>query len=539
MKSDRYLSVIVPYTIAALVGLAAAFYAVPAETFGGWGGMFAHPDGDLNANLIGHLAFQRPGWHWPLLRAPAMALPRGEAISFSDSNPALSLIAKILASLRGRPANLFGLWIAACIALQPVGAVFALRGLLPRKVIAWTWTRGAVAPLAAALLALAVPCWLYRIGHINLFAHVLLLAALGLAARWCRDGAQPRAGPAFALLAAAILVHPYLYIFCAIVLAAPALNSAARNPDRRSGLVSLALSALLAAGLILLLSGGAGGNGPGYGLYSLNLLGPFWPQASGLFGASLPVLDATGYQYEGYNYLGLGALLLVGTAAVMLAVSARRRALPGYRGLILIMVALTLLAVTPRLTAGGSVLLAVDLRFADPLLGHIRASGRAFWVVAYALMLGSIAVLATRLTPFRFASFLALVIALQWLDCGPLRRQALNALAGRGQVADLLPIPAGTALYRTVPPCGPDGVHADTYRLQALRLGARLADARLAHEPTEEECATRTVTGLTDAMQPGEARLFLPDVAARVHPDAINAACQATRDGLLCLPKGS
>ena len=54
-----------PYRIGLAVGVLAALAAVPRATSGGAGGLFAHPDGDLVTNLIGHLAFQAPGWHWP------------------------------------------------------------------------------------------------------------------------------------------------------------------------------------------------------------------------------------------------------------------------------------------------------------------------------------------------------------------------------------------------------------------------------------------------------------------------------------------
>jgi hypothetical protein len=38
------------------------------------------------------------------------------------------------------------------------------------------------------------------------------------------------------------------------------------------------------------------------------------PQGSGLFPAMNPVIDGTGGQYEGFNYLGFGVLLLLATA---------------------------------------------------------------------------------------------------------------------------------------------------------------------------------------------------------------------------------
>jgi Family of unknown function (DUF6311) len=522
-----------PYGIGLAVGVLAALAVVPAATLGGAGGLFAHPDGDLVTNLIGHLAFQAPGWHWPLLRAPTLAWPAGEVVAFSDSNPALSLVAKMVASVRGAPANWFGVWLWFCIAAQPVAAVFALRGMRPAAAVG---AADLVAALAAAIVALSMPAWLYRVGHINLFAHFLLLVALGFAARWCRDGKLADAPKSIALLTLAVLVHPYLFMFCVVCLAAPLLNPGIDAKRRRAGLITWSVSAEVAAGIFLLLSGTAGGNGPGYGLYSLNLLGPFWPQRSGLFGDS-PILDATGYQYEGFNYLGAGAILLIAVAAGagwLMKPAERAAAVARYRGLILAMGALTLLAATPRLTAGHWVLVPVNLHFLDRLLGIVRASGRAFWIVEYALALGAVAVLAARMRVVWFASVMVVVVVLQWVDAGPLRRHGEHYLAGVGQVDRSIKLPADTVLYRTVPSCGLYGVRADEWRLQALRAGARLADARLAHEPTDAACAARVSFGLGEKLEKGETRLFLPDVEARVRADALGAACGETEAGLLC-----
>ncbi len=526
------------YVIGLAVGFAAAVSAVPLATLGGAGGLFVHPEGDLVTNLIGHLAFQAPGWHWPLLRAPTLAWPRGEVVAFSDSNPALSLLAKLLASVRGIPVNLFGIWLALCIALQPVAAVFALRGLRPAEPPGRLPTAAdLVAAFAAAVLSLATPAWLYRIGHINLFAHFLLLVALGISARWCRDGRVPTPGTSILLLTVAVLVHPYLFIFSAACLAAPLFSPGIAMKRRRSGLIVWGVAAEVAAGIFLLLSGTQGGNGPGYGLYSLNLLGPVWPQRSGLFGADRPAIDATGYQYEGFNYLGAGALLLLASATFVLwrtAPALRREAIARYRGLIIAMAALTLLAATPRLTIGHVVLLPLDLHFMARMFGIVRASGRAFWIVGYALVLGSVALLSARLRPGRFAILMAACIALQWADAAPLRGDAMRYLAGEDQADRSLPLPADTALYRTVPSCGLFGVHADEWRLQALRAGAHLADTRLAHEPSDEVCAARLTAGLTDPLEPGETRLFLAEVAPQVRPPALQAVCSQVPIGLLC-----
>jgi hypothetical protein len=530
----------VAYVMAAALGMAAVISMLPWATLTGAGGLFVAPVGDLPTNLIGHLAFQRPGWHWPLLRAPDLAWPAGESVAMTDSNPLLSVVAKLVAATRGHPGNLLGLWLAACMVLQPITAVFALRGFMPA---AGNRASVCIAAFAAAMLSLLMPALLFRVIHINLLAHFLLLMALGLAARWCRNDQVPPFGTVFLLLTGAVLIHPYLFLFCAATLCAPAAQYIWAGAERgRASIRVVALASLLSAGLFLLLSGGGASGGPGYGLYSLNLLGPVWPQRSGIFGPSLPELDATGFQQEGFNYLGAGVVLLI-AMAIALAVTAettqRRAAWHRTRGVFATMLLLTALAITPHLTAGHADLLPLQSKIMERLFAVVRASGRAFWVVSYALVLGSIAILATRLRPAIFAGAITIVLILQWIDSAPLRQGARTYFAGTAQSAPNFVIPAGTNLYRTVPACGAAGnadVVADEYRLIALRQGARLADVRLAHPPAEALCARSLTDGLTNVMERGETRLFLPEVAARVQPTALGTGvhCEPMQAGTLC-----
>jgi hypothetical protein len=133
---------------------------------------------------------------------------------------------------------------------------------------------------------------------------------------------------------------------------------------------------------------GAGLFGPptlGYGKYSMNLLSPWVPQWSGIFphGASFfgasegplgdAIIDATGGQYEGYQYLGVGVLLLASEAILLerqhVGANARR-----YWGLITALCVLSVLALTHRVYFGRW---GLQLTENIPLiLDHLRNSGR-------------------------------------------------------------------------------------------------------------------------------------------------------------------
>lgn len=198
------------YGLGLLVGLAAVYDLLPMAVIAGTGGIWQIPSGDLAQNLTGHIGFQAGGWVFPPLIAPNLFWPNGVSIALTDSNPLVSLLAKIFTGLRGGPAvNWLGYWFAACWLLQPIAAVYAIRGFGCRR-----WE----AALAAAILAAMFPALLYRVGHINLCGHFLVLLALGQSGRMLlRDGgylARDWIAP-FLVLLAGVFIHPVLYILSA------------------------------------------------------------------------------------------------------------------------------------------------------------------------------------------------------------------------------------------------------------------------------------------------------------------------------------
>ncbi len=533
MTSDRARA----YGVAAIIGTAWVAYAVPWATLCGTGGVFTYPNGDLPMHLGGHLALQVPGWHWPLLRAPVLAWPRGESVAMTDSNPLLSLLAKLVAGAAGHAVNLFGVWLAFCYVMQPLCAVYLLRGFF--RAAPARRLNSVVAAAAAAVLALLLPEYLFRVIHINLLGQFLLLMALGQAVRSYLAGGMPRFAPMAGLLIAAVLIHPYLFIFCALILAAPVLALALRrDAGTRPALRLLGLAVLLPPGIFVLLSGSLGAGGPGYGLYSTNLLSPVWPQRSGLFGSALPILDATGYQYEGFNYLGAGALLVLAAAGGVLARAgraARRDIVARHAGLLLAGAALAALAITPHVTFGTWIDIPFQPALLERLFAVVRASGRAIWAVDYAVIIGALGLLAAHLPARFFLPLAAAAIALQWLDTAPLRRDARLYYAGAGQYRPAFAIPAGATLFRALPLCGPEEVVATEYRLLALRAGVRLANMRLTHAPPDAVCGAVLRAGLNTVLEPGETRLFMPSVRADVQRAALgDAACFNTAVGLVC-----
>jgi hypothetical protein len=140
---------------------------------------------------------------------------------------------------------------------------------------------------------------------------------------------------------------------------------------------------------------------------------------------------ATDGQYEGYNYLGLGIilLLLLGLAkrpAVVRELGSRRL-IP----LLVVSLLCSALAVSATVTFGSIVLLKLKLPWSfEQLLMAFRSSGRLFWPVHYLLLLTAI-VLTYRLWRKRYGIvLLSLALVLQLFDLNQLRHWTYNYSAG-------------------------------------------------------------------------------------------------------------
>jgi hypothetical protein len=519
------------YIGAFLIGLAATSYFLPFATVWGGGGLWTSPGGDLAENLTGHLGFQTADWHWPLLLAPNLAWPHGTTIAMTDSNPLLSLIAKAVVEIRGNPANLFGLWLASCWLLQPLAAVYALRGFGCR-----VWE----AELAAAVIAILYPALLARYGHINLMGHFLLLYAVGMTLRLLNSKvfSVRRWLGATILLLASVLCHPYLYVFAATILAAPALQTIInREANAVRTVCGYLASVAIPVASYAVLSGTLGGGDRGFGFYSMNLLSPLWPQRSGLFDPSQPIIDATGGQYEGFNYLGAGGLLLLAVAIVLLP---RRFNWRPYRALFIILVALTLLALSSQIYLGHKLILSLGIKPWDQVFGPIRASGRAFWIVGYTLVLASIARIARDLPRFSLRIVLTTAVVLQWIDTAPLRASAREYFAGDNQRPATLSPLSGAHWLSVVPVCthaGRADEIAAKLRLDAVRAGMWLRDMRVSRAPKWFNCESALTDGTETPLMPREMRVFLEPPATTLFRQAMlgpDVACRGIDQMIVC-----
>lgn len=406
---------------------------------------------DMQVTLAAYFYYVQSPWQLPLFYIAALGNPTGTNVIFTDIVPIVALAGKLIHSLTGATVNLYGAYLVLC---------FALPGMMMTLVLIATKTRYALAAITGAIFANAMPALLWRWGDIALEAQFLLIGALALYLLSLRKPAWR--GPAAAwigYLALAYLANIYLFAMvgaiwlCAVV--QRRLNGLATTRQGfATGLLTLALVTILIA-----LGGqfGAGGGLPfaEYGHYSMNLLSPFAPQESGVFPAMGGIVDATGGQYEGFNYLGVG-LLLVSLLVLPAEAGWLRRNARRHVALLITFVALTAFAISHRVFIGHLLLLEAPMpHYLNPVLGIFRSSGRFFWLIGYA-QIAVVVVLAFRRPRPVIVLYLLSAAILQLIDVQPLRERIIASIAAgpaaeeldHNQVARLV---AGRHLIEVVP----------------------------------------------------------------------------------------
>jgi hypothetical protein len=308
----------------------------------------------------------------------------------------------------------------ACYVLQAIFAWLlsgmATRLVVPRLIITTLFVLSPLLPDRA-------------IGHYALMAHWLVLAALYLylraptrlaTASWC------------VLICGAALIHAYLlYMVLAVAFADAArrrwVDRTATTADTmRSTLVigATLLATMWAAGYFKIPATSFSGGAEYYGRYAANLNALWNPQWGSLFLPGLPVIP--GAEYEGFNYLGFGVLVMLPIAAFAWWHSRRQRAARRYVPLAVVVLLLWAIALSNQIAWGDRVLLTIPLPSVIlELAAMVRASARLVWVGYYALVLAVSAIVVKSFPPRTATAILALGLALQITDLSP-RYVALN-----------------------------------------------------------------------------------------------------------------
>jgi hypothetical protein len=401
-----------------------AFWQFPRGTIG-------YSGNDMAAALASYLFFVQNPWHLPLFYVSALGAPTGVNVIFTDLVPIVALVGKLIHSLTGTTTNLYGVYLSIC---------FALPGVMMTLVLIAANIRYALAAIIAAIFANTTPALLWRWGHISLESQFLLVGALAIYLLSLRRSSWRGLGVAWiAYLVLAYLTNIYLFAMVGTVWICAVIQRRLDGITRtREMLGTIALTVALVT-TVIALSGQFGAGGlpfERYGIHSMNLLSPFMAQQSGLLPWLGGDIDATGFQYEGFNYLGLG-LLLASLLILPIEVRWLRQNLKHHLALFVAFAALAVFAISHRVFAGHLLLFELPLpHYVNRVFGIFRSSGRFFWPIAYAQM-AIVIILGFRRAQPVLALCLVGAAILQIIDVQPLREQIIASVAEGPGVQEL------------------------------------------------------------------------------------------------------
>ena len=373
---------------------------------------------DWVPHYFGWHYFRTEPWHWPPGRVEGYYAPFGTSVGLTDSIPLAAYLLKPVAAWLPAHFQYLGMWWLLSFTLQ--GAVAAR--LLGR------WIASVPAQVLGATLFVLLPTLLARVAHAALCSHWLILWPLVVATRDDATRIRWREWAAMGLVAG--MIQPYLAVMLLALLGATALATSAVPMARRAGALAASLATTLAgwwlSGLFTLTEGGAL-SAEGLGVFSMNLLAFISPAGWSRLLPSLPIAGV-GQQVEGFHYLGLGLLLLIGAATALRLGGAGSAPRLWSRPLVAVSVVMTAFAVSPRVTFGSAVVVDLVGPWASPL-ALFRSSGRFVWPLTYLLVTWAVVTVARRL-PVRVVPWvLAAAVAVQVADLQHIyrdRRQATH-----------------------------------------------------------------------------------------------------------------
>ncbi len=396
------------------------------------------PFGDSIQHLIGALYYAHDGWRWPIFYVPGLAFPEGANIIYTDSIPLIALAMKVFYQITGEWFNYFGYWLFACFPLLALFIALATRE---------AGGKNPVAIIGAMLLALASPALLVRFGHAALMAHFLIVWSFLLYLKFGQTSSLRSSTLQFALVASLSVVLQAYFLMMVIPFFIAALFQ-----SKTEGRISLrdsifSFSAVVGSIIFIALIAGIIGPGSsiaqadGFGHFSMNVLSPFLPPRENLPGFIAKLMtwdgngyswDATGGQYEGYNYLGAGVLLLIITH-IAFSRNLLRQSIKRHKFLVILLAGLLLFALSTRIFVGNWLFL--NLAFLDawikPLIGNFRTGGRLFWPIYYVLMIFLVLLTFKRFSPNIAMAVIAVAVVFQMIDTQSLRHSTAQA-AGHG-----------------------------------------------------------------------------------------------------------
>lgn len=375
---------------------------------------------DPSTYYLGWEFFRFAKWDFPIGLNPNYGLGISNAILYSDSNPLLAIFFKVFSGLLPQPFQYFGIWLLICFLLQ---AYFANRllGLITEDIFL---------RLLGTAFFIFSPILNWRlhenIGHLTIAGHFFLLAALYLS---LKDLSYPKRNLLawLALLISAAAVNSYLLMMTSLFWGISLIRAGYWKQAEYKFTIALIVISMSLVTLTCWQVGYFTVSGDGlyiisdyFNYFRMNVLGIIDPGIPdyGLWSYFLPDILGDNHQHEGFNFLGLGILLLIPLTLKPLWNLRNHWGIfiKKYVLLILVLFGLIFISLSHKIGIGSW---NYELSLNESLLKILnifRGHGRMFWPVYYFIYWGVLGLIITGYSKRVAMCILGIVLAIQVID---------------------------------------------------------------------------------------------------------------------------
>ena len=388
---------------------------------------------DLYQHYIGWCHYRNTPWQFPIGMIDSLAKPLSVSIIWTDSIPLFALFFKLFSPFLPIEFQYFGFFGLFSFSMQGGFSALLIGRLTHRK---------SLGLLGALLCILSFPMLQRMFYHTALGSQWLIFLSLYVwleRRRWKGIGKICLIWAGIGALT--VSLHSYFLPMTGILMMGMAIHLYLEERDKKRslGIISSYIGGA-AAGLWTwgAFEGSSSQVGEGLGTFSSNLNTFYNSQGHSSLLKGLPLYFD--WQEEGFGYLGLGGLFLVGIMALFplrrVVLVYKGQAYPSLTGkgmlkeckkavkrhpfrLLLFLASFILFcyAVSPIVTWNEIEIIHVPLpSFVERMLNIFRSSGRLIWLPMYMIILTSIVFLHRRLRGRESFFLLLLAVLLQWID---------------------------------------------------------------------------------------------------------------------------
>ncbi|MBC8295989.1 MAG: hypothetical protein H8E55_09370 [Pelagibacterales bacterium] len=370
---------------------------------------------DMAQDIVSWKYFKNDIWRFPIGMNPNYGIDIGNSIVFTGAVPILAIFFKIFKFILPENFHFFNLWYFVC---------FFLQSYIAYKII-YALTKNSLYSFLGSLFFLISPILIGRlVMHMSLAAHWVILFAFYIELIVAK---KKKLKYWIFIISFSALIHFYLTL---MLLGLFFIFTASRLLDDKNFKLFFIENFLNLIILIFIMFVFGyfevpitDSVGVGYGNYKLNLASIFNPlelinNGQILWSNILPSIKmSSGEQSEGFNYLGLGGILLL--LILIITSIFRFKDLNFYKlkPFILIVILFTLVALTNKIYFSNVEILSFNInKYLYGVLGIIRASGRFFWPVYYLIFIGSIIIIYKNFSTKKSIGIISIILLFQIID---------------------------------------------------------------------------------------------------------------------------